>query len=478
MTATKAAPYVIMSEYRLLNTILRNQVYLEDSRLHEGVFPHPIAQSVYKAITYLNKLGLEITPPALFQKANEIDYNVSLEVVNQIFSIEGDSKKDPDIDESLRVLYKAKQRQALQEQADSLQYLVDTAGEVDSTAIAANLYETGKILNKEFDTQILRNFDSWFEVYMEDLKTRAFRKRYPYGDVLLDELLFKGAYPGAITSIAGATGQGKSAYVLNLINGMVNQGIPCMYISLEMSDIDTMDRFISMRKKIPSRDLYIPGDGLDSIVKIVEEERRKLIAGCGPFYFVDEPSLSISDVLALIKEFKQRTHTEYLVVAIDLVTQLKEFTKVGAGMNLAGAIEMAMNQLNAIAKSENVHFIIVSQFGRDADKVKVTEMSDLDLLRPSLNDIKNSNAIAERSRVVLGIFRAKYYADRYLQDDEQAAYLEDIMEVNILKQSNGPVGRMKYLYEGDIFRVVPILQEEEAGVGEEVKQAEAKIGSF
>lgn len=116
-TSTKAAPYVIMSEYRLLNTILRNPVYLGDSRLHEGIFPHPIAQSIYKAILYLNKLGIEITPSSLFQKANELDYNVSLEVTNQIFSIEGDNNTTgPDIDEALKVLYKAKQKQALQEQ--------------------------------------------------------------------------------------------------------------------------------------------------------------------------------------------------------------------------------------------------------------------------------------------------------------------------------------------------------------------------
>lgn len=477
MTAAKAAPYVIVSEYRLLNTIIKSPIYLKDSRLHEGVFPHAIAQTIYRAINYLHELGIGITPNSLFQKANELDYNVTLEVINQIFSIEPTPGKTSDIEEALKVLHKAKQKQNLQEQIDSLQYLIG-AGELDSSAVSAKLYEAGKIIENEFDTQILKNFDAWFEVYLEDLKTRAFKKRYPYGDVLLDELVFKGAYPGAITVIAGATGQGKSAYVLNLVNGMVNLGIPCMYISLEMSDIDTMDRFISLRKKIPSKDLYIPGDGLDTIIKVVEQERAKLMAEGGPFYFVDKPDLSIGDVLSLIKEFKQRTHRDYLIVAIDLVTQLKEFTKTSAGMNLASAIEMAMNQLNAIAKSENVHFILVSQFGRDADKIKVTEMSDLDLLRPSLNDIKNSNAIAERARVVLGIFRAKYYADRYLQDDEQAAYLEDIMEVNILKQSNGPVGRIKYLYEGDIFNVVPILTDGSDEKSEEIKQAESKIGSF
>lgn len=474
------AEYLIVAEYRMLNALINSPIFIEDSRIHEGTFPHVIAQSLYTAIRELKDRDIEITPASLYQKANEIDYNVNMDVINQIFTIDSGANK---LDDIIEVLNRARQKAELQNKVNELSYLANTHDELDSSQISSKLYEAEQLLAQTTDKQILRDFDSWFEKYIDDLKGRIYKKRYPFGDLLLDKLLVKGAYPGAMTLIAGATGQGKSAYVLNIINGMVNQNIPCMYISLEMSDIDTMDRLVSLRREIPTEELYTPGEGMEAVIKVVEEERKKLVKDGKLFYFVDEPNLSIAQVHALIKEFKQRTRADYAVVAIDLVTQLKEFTKVTGGMNLANAIEVAMNQLNAIAKSENVHFLLVAQFGRDADKMKITDMEDLVMLRPSLNDVKNSNAIGERCRAVLGIFRAKYYADRYLQDDEKTAYMDDIMEVNVLKQNNGMVGRMKYLYDGQIFRVTPILTNDEdtdqsSDENSEIRDAESHIGNF
>jgi len=187
-------------------------------------------------------------------------------------------------------------------------------------------------------------------------------------------------------------------------------------------------------------------------------------------------------VQSLIKEFKQRTRSDYLIVAIDLITQLQEFTRAGGGMNLANAYEMAMNKENIIAKAQNCHFINVTQFSRNADNFRISEFADLEdpALRPNLNDIKNAGAIAERSRAVLGLFRPKYYADRYLPDDPNVEYMEDILEVQVLKQSNGATPRLKYLYEGEIFRVNPFEEatNETPEEAEIRKIAENRIGNF
>ena len=161
----------------------------------------------------------------------------------------------------------------------------------------------------------------------------------------------------------------------------------------------------------------------------------------------------------MIKEFKQRTKSKYVCVTIDLLSMVQDFTKTAAGANSATSIEYAMNHLNAIAKQENAHIIGVVQFGRDADKIKVTEFEDLFLLRPSLNDIKGANAYAERSRLVLGCFRAKHYADIYIPNDEKVKYLEDEMEVQVLKQNGGRKPRLKYMFDGEIMRILPVIEE-------------------
>jgi replicative DNA helicase len=234
-----------------------------------------------------------------------------------------------------------------------------------------------------------------------------------------------------------------------------------------------MDRLISMRCEVPTQALY-DKEALPGVKRQIEEERKRL-ASNKFFYFVEDPSLSLGQISALIKEFKQRTHSDYVVVAIDLVTQLQDFTKLATGMSLPNTYEMAMNKQNIIAKAQGVHFINVVQFNREADNIRISEFEDLSdpALRPMLNNIKNAQAIAERSRAVLGLFRPKYYADRYLADSEELEYMQDILEVQVLKQSNGTTPKLKYLYEGEIFRTSPFQETEEKD--EEMVEAEKKI---
>jgi hypothetical protein len=58
--------------------------------------------------------------------------------------------------------------------------------------------------------------------------------------------------------------------------------------------------------------------------------------------------------------------------------------------------------------------------------------------------------------------------------------MEDILEVQVLKQSNGSTPRLKYLYEGEIFRVNPFEEatNETPEEAEIRKIAENRIGNF
>jgi replicative DNA helicase len=309
-------------------------------------------------------------------------------------------------------------------------------------------------------SSLLKDFERWSDEYIAELEDRSKGKKYPYGDENLDEFIFKGAYPGAITTIAASTGQGKSTYVLNLISTLIDRYIPCMYASLEMSGIDTYDRLIALRREIPMSDLHTCDSSLLSVIDVVKEEKESLKANKN-FYFVEEPSLSIARLRALVKEFKQRAKTDYAIIAVDLVTQLTDFMHNKGNSSVANSIETAMNDLNALAKEQNVHIIAVVQFNREADNFRVSTIEELDMLRPTLNHIKNSAAIAERSRVVLSLFRKKYYSDRYLIGVEGADLIPDLMETTILKNSSGPVGHVfYYAFEGEFFRCTPMLEDQ------------------
>lgn len=445
--------FILIAEYRLLAALASNKLFTEDSRVYSDIFPHQTAKSIYKAIGRMWDRDIKITHESLYQNSNEIDFNVSEDVIFKIFEI----KETPNtLDDILAVLEAEVQKQDLLKVINEMKTSANK--ELVADDMTALLYKADQILRKTETGSILKDTDTWTAEYIDDLKERAKGISYSYGDVFLDQLIYKGAYPGAITTVAAGTGQGKSTLVLNLINQYIEMQIPAMYVSLEMSGIDTFDRLLSLRRGIPTSALYKNDASLLDIIPVVEEEREELKKN-ERFFFIEEPHISIARLRNLIKEFMQRTGQDYAIIAIDLITQLTDFMSTTNKMSVASSMEFAMNELNALAKEMNVHILAVVQFNRDADNYKVQSMEDLDMLRPSLNNIKNSHAIAERSRVVLGLFRKKYYADRYLQDIPEAELMEDILEVNILKNSSGVVGnRLTYLFEGEFFKISPYAQ--------------------
>jgi len=469
----QAGDAVITAEYRLLNALVMDDAFRNDSRIHKDLFVHEVARSIFEALEMLDRNGIPVTEASLFQAATELDFNVTLPVVNSIYAIDADGASV--LDDILATLNIAVQKQSIQEKLREMIKLSEVSGAFDADAMTTGLSEIDSIMQAGLNKSLLKNFDTWSTEYMADLRERSKGKRYSYCEDNMDRLILKGAYPGAITTIAAGTGQGKSTFVLNMINSCINLYVPCMYVTLEMSGIDTYDRLIALRREIPMEALYANDESLLSIVDMVEEERKSLEDNKN-FYIVDEPSLSLARLKSLIKEFKQRSKSDYALVAVDLVTQVTDFMSTKSAGTVANSMELAMNTLNAMAKELNVHFIAVVQFNREADNYKVSTIEDLEMLRPTLNSIKNSGAIAERSRVVISLFRKKYYSDRYLIGVKGADTIPDIMEMTILKSSSGPVGNTcHYFFEGQFFRCAPMTEEDEISLARAAEAEELDI---
>jgi replicative DNA helicase len=294
--------------------------------------------------------------------------------------------------------------------------------------------------------------------YEEALQKRARGEhKYSFGDSFLDRFLTVGAAPGQITTIFGATGVGKSTYALNLVNRQINKHIPSLYISLEMDTISTMDRLIAIRQGVPVS-LFYPNEEDDipeEAFQFFREESNKL-SKSKRFYFIEDPTVSLSDLEFLIQEAKRKMGVSYLICTVDLLTMISD---IGGNPS---EIEESMNRVHRIAKRNNVHIVGVLQANRSADSHSVPSIDQIDRLRPTLNNVKNSHAFAERSRILLSVFRPYYYARRYFPDAPELETMEDVLEIGILKQSQGQTGHiLKYLYDGEKFSIYPFLNNEE-----------------
>ena len=293
-------------------------------------------------------------------------------------------------------------------------------------------------------------FDSYQNVLAQRLDGSAFRDT---GCSLLNDALPTGFSPDEITTIFGSTGIGKSTYSLYLINRLINKMIPCFYVSLEMSETATMDRWMASRLRIPLQELFSKkGQIEESVFERVRLEREKLEHG-RKFAFIDETKVSSASLEKMIEQIKLKLKTDYLVVFVDLATMLDDFSE-----GSPSAYEQAMNSLHQLAKRAGVHLVLIVQaLNKSLEDRRPKTFEDLQAFRPLLASIKNSGAIAERSRNVLSVFRQHYYAKRFFPEDPLVAEEDDILDVPVMKCSNGVMGTIvRYLYDGEHFRIYPI----------------------
>jgi replicative DNA helicase len=452
----KNETYVVSAEYQILKLLIAKPELLDTNpELIEDNFPHEQARCIFNGLYTLYKANETINTLSILREANKLNDEIDLDLILHVESVVVD---DTSFNNALSLLKSESNKYKISKKLDSLYGEVNKLGTIDEAKMQNLLWEAQQLAVNSSATVESKTLPDCLDDYMEDLDKRKSGEYYSFGDMFLDESLTRKASGGQLILISAATGMGKSGYALNLINGMINMEIPCMYFSLEMDEISTFDRLLSMRTQIPIKEWYVK-DNIDTLKLKVLKEKETLQNKC--FRFIDNPNLSLMKIQALIREFKRFYKKDYVCVYIDLITQVKEFIDMEyGGGTLATAIEQAVNKLNAIAKSENVCFVCVAQMKRTVDDMKISKVEDTDKLKPTLGSIKNSGALAERSRVVLSVFRARPYVEKYLPDDPKLEYMQDIMEITILKQNQGGIAQGKYLFDPSIMTALPYIEED------------------
>lgn len=449
--------YLIASEYQVLK-LFADDPDLDLKDISGTSFPHKKARSFYKAICLLHDLKETVNEGSLFREANRIDDSIDVTTTHTLMTYPVDLSNLTKAKEDLKegsIKYK------MDRYMKKIGLKLESSDALDHPTISSLLYEAQDVLVSGTRKTLSKTLEQLMSDYNKELERRKVGMYYPFYDSFLDAKLTKKAAPGQVILVAGSTGTGKSIYGLSLINGMVNNGIPCIYFSPEMDETSTMDRWLALRTKVPVSEWYKSGIWIDPLFLMVEQERKKVMNK--PFRFVDEPTVGLDTILHLIREFKMTYRTDYVCVFIDLITQVKEFITLGIrNATLATVIEMAVNKLHAMSKRENVCFVCFAQMNREADSLRLNDLEEIDKLRPSLNHVKNSNALGERSRTVLSVFRPKYYAQRLFPTDPRVEFMHDDLQVQILKQSMGEVGVIgHYLFDGPTFSLTEIQNEGE-----------------
>lgn len=196
--------------------------------------------------------------------------------------------------------------------------------------------------------------------------------------------------------IAARPAMGKTAFVLSMAKNMaVNYNTPIAVFSLEMSNVQLLNRLISNACELEGE--KIKSGRLTEMEWDQLMSRIKHLYGA-PLYIDDTPSLSI---------FELRTKARRLVrehqVAMIIIDYLQLMN--ASGMKFGSReqeVSMISRSLKQLAKELNIPIIALSQLNRQVE-------NRTDGKKPQLSDLRESGAIEQDADIVCFIHRPEYY---------------------------------------------------------------------
>ncbi len=249
----------------------------------------------------------------------------------------------------------------------------------------------------------------------------------PSGFSVLDNLT-AGFQKGDLIILAGRPSMGKTAFCLNLArNAAVEGGIPVGIFSLEMSDMQLVQRLLCAEAMVDSQRLRTG--------KLADKEWPKLSRCAGklaeaPIYIDDTAALDILKLGARARRMALERNIGLIIVDyMQLMEAPKGFD------NRQQEISYISRSLKSLAKQLSVPIIALSQLSR-----AVEARPDR---RPMLSDLRESGAIEQDSDLVMFVYREEFYLK---PDDPKIKEVENVAEIIVGKHRNGPVGTVQLTF--------------------------------
>lgn len=236
---------------------------------------------------------------------------------------------------------------------------------------------------------------------------------------------------GQLVIVGARPAVGKSIIGLGFaMAAAIEDELPAVFFSLEMSKSELMIRVLSAQGRIPITHL-IRGTMDDEAWQRVSKVLAKV--GEKPLYLDDSANLTVASIRSKARRLKARGGLSLIVV--DYLQLMP--TGVKAENRQTAVAEMSRG-LKLLARELDVPVIALSQLNRSlegrADK------------RPTLSDLRESGAIEQDADVVLLLHRDDLY------DHESPKAGE--MDVIVAKQRQGATGVASLAFQGGYVRAV------------------------
>jgi replicative DNA helicase len=259
----------------------------------------------------------------------------------------------------------------------------------------------------------------------------------PTGFTELDRLT-AGWQKSDLVIIAARPSMGKTAFTLSLARNAAmdfNKGVA--FFSLEMSNLQLVQRLISMESEIPSSKLR---NG-----QLEPHEWQQLHAAIermskAPIYIDDTPGINIFELRAKCRRLKAQHDIQLIMIDyLQLMSGGSDSSKSG---NREQEISQISRALKGLAKELNVPVIALSQLSRAVETRGGSK-------KPQLSDLRESGAIEQDADIVGFIYRPEYYQ---IMEDENGNSTKGMADILINKHRNGALGEVRLRFIGEFSK--------------------------
>ena len=317
-------------------------------------------------------------------------------------------------------------------QTSSLRKLISTASDISSIAKESDSFEIegafseaenklinlrdsierkkGPVLAKDLIKPVYDNIE-------ENLNSTTPLIGHSTGFRDLDKMTL-GLQNGDLILVAGRPSMVKTAFGLSIAASFIENNIPSVFYSLEMSSRSVMYRIISILSKVELKRIFQAKELTDSdfekigkAVELIEKSN---------FFIDDTSSLSPSEILSRSRKLK-REQPELGLIVIDYLQLMKADQSNPSRVNEISEISRATK---ALAKELDIPVIALSQLNR-ASETRTNKV-------PILADMRDSGALEQDADLVIFPFRPEFH--------EPTPENKGIARIIVAKHRNGETG--------------------------------------
>jgi replicative DNA helicase len=243
--------------------------------------------------------------------------------------------------------------------------------------------------------------------------------------VEVDDML-NGLQNGEMIIVAARPSMGKTAFAMNIVeNVAANHKHPCAIFSLEMSKQQLAQRMLCSRSNVDAQKVR---KGMWSSEEFVRMTATVSELSKAPIWVDDSPGLTVLELRAKARRLKRQHDIKLL-----MIDYMQLMDNPGPESRQQQISEISRG-IKAVARELNIPVIALSQLNRMSEGREGH--------RPRMSDLRESGSIEQDADVIMLLHREDYY-----RMSEPDFVPDNIAEIIIAKQRNGPTGTVKLTFD-------------------------------